>query len=140
MHALRRVLYVFAVVTVLGGVLLAALPRFVLVTWFHQVPLDQWAWVRIVGIQLVAAAMFAVLVAQRVHDLWFWGWAFAIPTALSFLVFGATGAVGPDCAMVGERLICPTSTLWWILAAITGLLSVGFVIGLARAGQEAPPA
>ena len=139
MRVLRRVLYVQAATSLVIGLLLAALPRLVLVRVFDQLPLYEYAWVRIVGIQLLAAAMFAVLVAQRVEDLWFWGWAFAIPTALSFLVFGATAAVGLECATVDGVVRCPESLLWWILAAVTGLLSFGYVLGLARAGHEAPP-
>ncbi|MEX2459237.1 MAG: hypothetical protein WD770_09655, partial [Actinomycetota bacterium] len=131
MRVLRRVLYVQAATSVVIGLLLAALPRFVLVQAFDQLPLYEYAWVRIVGIQLLAAAMFAVLVAQRVEDLWFWGWAFAIPTALGFLVFGATAAVGLECTTIDGVDRCPESLLWWILAAVTGLLSLGYVLGLA---------
>lgn len=139
MRVLRRVLYVQAAVALVLGVVLAAIPRFVLVTVFDQLPYPEYSWVRIVGIQLLGAAMFAVLVAQRVQDLWFWGWAFAIPTALAFLVFGSTAAVGNECGIVDGVPACPGSVLWWLLAAITGLLSAGYVVGLARAGHDAPP-
>lgn len=139
MAVLRRVLYAQAAIAAVLGVVLAAVPRLFLETLFDQVPLPEYAWVRLVGIQLLATAMFSVLVAQRVEDLWFWGWAFAIPAALAFLVFGATAAVGLECAEVNGVAHCPGALLWWILAAIAGALSAGFVLALARASQDAPP-
>ncbi len=139
MRLLRRVLYLEALVSFVLGVALAALPRFTLVTVFHQIPYEEYAWVRIVGIQLLAAAMFAVLVAQRVEDLWFWGWAFAIPTALAFVVFGVNASIGPDCATVDGVAICPSLLLWWLMAGVTGVLSAAFALALARAGNEATP-
>jgi hypothetical protein len=135
MRVLKRVLYVQALLAALAGLALAAVPRFVLVTVFAQLPYTEYAWVRIVGLQALAGAMFAVLVAQRVEDLWWWGWAFAIPTALAFLVFGLNAAFGLRC----ERGACPSTILWWTLTGVTALLTAGFVVGLARAGQEAPP-
>ena len=139
MRLLRRVLYLQALVSFVLGAALAALPRFTLVTVSQQIPYEEYAWVRIVGIQLLAAAMFAVLVAQRVEDLWFWGWAFAVPTALAFLVFGVNAAIGPDCATIDGVGVCPDLVLWWVMAAITGGFSAAFVFALARAANEAAP-
>src|SRR5688572_8148171 len=115
MRLLKRVLYLQALVSVVLGIALAAIPRFLLVTVFDQLPYPEYSWVRLVGIQLLAAAMFAVLVAQRVDELWFWGWAFAIPTALAFLVAGSTAAVGNECGVVNGIPQCPGGLLWWIL-------------------------
>jgi hypothetical protein len=139
MRLLRRVLYLEALVSVVLGVALAALPRFVLVTVFNQVPYEEYAWVRVVGIQLLGAAMLAVLVAQRVEELWFWGWAFAIPTALAFVVFGVNAAIGPDCATIDGVVRCPSIVLWFVMAALTGALSAALALALARAGNEAGP-
>jgi hypothetical protein len=139
MSVLRRVLYTHALASVVLGVLLAAVPRLLLVRVFHQLPYNDYSLVRLAGIQLIAAAMFAVLVAQRVEDLWFWGWAFAIPTALAFLLFGSTAAIGNECGVVNGLPKCPSSLLWWVLAVVTGVLAAGYVVGLARAGNEAGP-
>ena len=139
MRLLRRVLYLEALASMVLGVALAALPRFVLVTVFNQVPYEEYAWVRIAGIQLLGAAMLAVLVAQRVEELWFWGWAFAIPTALAFVVFGVNAAIGPDCATIDGIVRCPSIVLWFVLASLTGAFGAALALALARAGNEAGP-
>ena len=146
MRVLRRVRYAQAVTAAIVGVLLAAVPRFVLVTLFDQVPYPEYAWVRIVGIQAIAGAMFAVLVAQRIEELRWWGWPFAITSALTFLVFGLNAVLGPGCeprqraqTVAVSVPQCSGELLWWTLTLITGALTAGFVLGLARAGQEAPP-
>jgi len=137
---LRRSLYAYALVSAVGGAALAAFPRSVLVGLFGQVHYPEYAWVRVVGVQALGTAMLAVLVAQRVRDQWWWTWAFVIPVMLLFLVFGVNAVLGPGCASLpgGERE-CPSSALWWVATAISAALAGGMVVGLARAGREAPP-
>lgn len=128
---LRRVLYAEAGVWAVAGVALAAAPRFVLVTLFDQSPAPDYGWVRITGIEAFALALLMVLVGHRIEDLWWWSWAFVIPTGLLALVAVLNAAFG----------LPPTSStvLWWIMAAVGALFTGGLLWGLARTGREREP-
>lgn len=128
-NALRRVLYVRAAVWVVAGVALATVPRFVLVTMFDQPP-QEFAWVRSLGIESIGLALLTVLVAHRVEELWWWSWAFT-------LVAVATAAVALLNAAFG---LAPrqSSVLWWLVAAVETLLSLGLMYGLYASSREQP--
>ena len=68
MGLLRRVLYVQAALWALVGVALAVVPAFVLESVFSQFPYLDYAWARIVGVQLLGAALFSILVGQSIED------------------------------------------------------------------------
>jgi hypothetical protein len=129
--ALRLVLYLDAVASLVGGVLLLAVPRTVLVTLLGQpAPADE-AWLRLLGTTAFVLSLLMVLVAQRLEELWWWSWAFVI------LEFGAA-AVTTLHALFGV----PRGTAswpWWSMAAVSWGLTFGFLWGLGRAGQERPP-
>jgi hypothetical protein len=130
MRLLRRVLYLQAAVYALAGAALAALPRFVVTTMFGQVHYPEYAWVRVAGLEALGLAMFMVLVAQRAPEVWWWSWAFVLPTALITVVAVANALVGlPESS---------SGVLWWILAGVNASFAAGLIWGLARTGQERP--
>jgi hypothetical protein len=130
MRLLRRVLYLQAAVYAVSGAALAAMPRFVVTTLFGQVHYPEYAWVRVTGLEALGLAMFMVLVAQRAPEVWWWSWAFVLPTVLITVVAVANALVGLPEGSSG--------VLWWILAAVNAAFTTGLIWGLARTGQERP--
>jgi hypothetical protein len=130
-NALRRVLYLTALIWGVAGVLLIAVPRFLLVTVFAQPVYVDYAWVRIGGIDAVALALLAVLVAHHVEQAWWWSWAFVVVAAGEALVATLNALFG---APPGAGL-----WLWWLFAGGQWALAAGMVYGIGRAGAERPP-
>ena len=131
MDALRRILYLTALIWGVAGVLLIAVPRFLLVTVFAQPVYVDYAWVRIGGIDAVALALLAVLVAHHVEQAWWWSWAFVVVAAGEALVATLNALFG---APPGAGL-----WLWWLFAGGQWALAAGMVYGIGRAGAERPP-
>jgi hypothetical protein len=124
-------LYLTALIWGLAGLLLTTVPRFLLVTLFSQPAYEEYAWVRIGGIDAVALALLAVLVAHHLDETWWWTWAFVIVAAGEAAVFTLNALIGaPPGAAVWP---------WWLFAAGQWVLAAGLVYGLARAGVERPP-
>jgi len=130
MNILRRFLYLTSAVNALVGLALVTVPKFVTKTVFAQAPYTEYAWVRIGGIQAFGLAMLQVLVAQRAADVWWWSWAFV-------LVEGLIAVVAALNAIFG---LTPGSSavLWWLIAAVNGVLTAGLLWGIGRTGQERP--
>jgi hypothetical protein len=123
-------LYLHAALWAVGGAALTVFPRIVLVNLFNQVAYGDYAWVRIVGLQAVGLAMLMVLVANRAADVWWWSWAFVIPTGLIAIVAALNASISlPDLS---------SSVLWWLLAGISAALAAGLFWGLARTSRERP--
>jgi len=125
---LRRVLYVEAGALTLFGVGLALVPRLLLVDLFSQRFLADYAWVRMVGVQSVGFALLMILVGQRVEELWWWSWAFA-------LVGAAVGTV----ALLNALFSVPAHSEawpWWLLASSALGFAAGLLLGMAKAGAE----
>jgi len=130
MRILRRFLYVTAALNAVVGLALALVPKIVTKNLFAQVPYPEYAWVRIVGIQAFALAMLQVLVAQRSTDVWWWSWAFVLVESLIAVVAALNAIFG----------LIPGSSpvLWWLIAGVNSVLTVGLIWGLGRTGQERP--
>lgn len=127
---LRRVLYLDAVFSAVGSMLLLAVPRTVLVTLLGQpAPADD-SWMRLLGTAGFVLALLMVLVAQRIEELWWWSWAFVI------LEFGAA-AITTLHALFGVPRGA-AAWPWWFLAGGSWALCFGILLGLARAGTERP--
>ena len=93
-------------------------------------PYNDYAFVRILGLDDIALAMLMVLVAQRARDVWWWSWAFVFPTGLIAVV-----------AVLNVTLSLPNQSapaLWWLIAALHAALLVGLFLGLARTSRERP--
>jgi len=127
MSLLRRVLYWHAVVWTGCGVAIAVAPRWALVSLFDQPVYPQYAYVRVCGVMSVGLALFMVLIAQRIEELWWWSWAFAL-VDVAIVVTTALTAI----------LCNSPALLWWLFAGTTALLLLGLIVGLAKAGQEKP--
>jgi hypothetical protein len=127
---LRRVLYWQAAVWALSGIALAALPKLVLLQIFDQTHYPEYAWIRIAGVEAIALAAFAVLVAQRLEDLWWFSWIFVIANAAvaTIDVLNALFGLPPGSS----------SLFWWFSASLSAGFAAGLLWGLARAGQERP--
>ena len=130
MRVLRRFLYLMAAVNVLVGLALAILPKFVTKSMFGQVPLPEYAWVRIGGIQALGLAMLQVLVAQRSNEVWWWSWAFVIVEGLIAVVAALNALFGLDPGS--------SAVLWWLIAVVNGALTAGLLLGIGKTGQDRP--
>ena len=126
---LRRVLYLQAVGATLASLGLVAFPRFLLVTLLGQPEYEDYAWLRLVGVQAFTLSLVIVLVAQRIEELWWWSWAFVV------VAFG-TAAVCTLHALLG---LPDGADAWpWIAIAAYGWgVAFGLLLGISRAGSEA---
>jgi hypothetical protein len=118
MAFLRRALQLFATVWGASGLAIAFVPRWILVTWFEQVPYPDYTYVRICGIAAVSSAALALMISRRLDDVWWWSWAFVLETGLT-----AAGSA---------------AWFWWIFAITNIVLVATLVSGIGRAGTEKP--
>jgi hypothetical protein len=130
MSLLRRVLYWQAALWAASGLLEVAAPRWFLETVFRQPAYPDLAYVRAMGVMSVAFALLMVLVAQRIEEVWWWAWAFALTDAALATVCGLNALVGP---VEGSA-----TTYWWLLAAGNLAFGAGLLLGMARTGHEKP--
>jgi hypothetical protein len=130
MTYLQRTLRAQAVVWTLSGVAIIAVPHWVLVTLFKQVPYPDYAYVRVSGAVAIGFSMLAVLISRKVDEVWWWAWACAITDA-------AVASIAALNALVG-RLEGSGVLLWWLFAGVNVALTAGLLLGLGRAGQEKP--
>jgi hypothetical protein len=130
MAFLRRALQLFAAVWGASGLAIAFVPRWILVTWFEQVPYPDYTYVRICGISAVISAALALMISRRLDDVWWWSWAFVLETGLTAVVttLHAIGSVPAGSA----------SWFWWIFASTNIVLAAMLVSGIGRAGTEKP--
>jgi hypothetical protein len=127
---LRRLLTLQSALWFLWGVATLAAPAWVLEGLLRQPPLSQYAWVRAAGVMAVVLALLMALVSQKIEDLWWWSWAFAVLEVGLATVFAITALVG----LHDQAAAWP----WWLLAALNGALGAGLLLGMGYAGQEKP--
>ena len=130
MALLRRVLYWQAALWASIGLLEIAAPRWFLETVFRQPPAPDLAYVRALGVMAVVLALLMVLVAQKIEEIWWWAWAFALTDAALATVCGLNALLGP---VEGS-----STTFWWLLAGGNLAFGTGLLLGMARAGHEKP--
>lgn len=130
MALLRRVLYWQAALWTAAGAVEIAAPRWFLETVLRQPPYPDVAYVRSMGVMCVAFALLMVLVAQRLEDVWWWAWAFALTDAALATVSVLNAVLGP---VEGSA-----TTYWWLLGAGNVAFASGLMVGMARTGQERP--
>jgi hypothetical protein len=95
-----------------------------------QPPLSQYAWMREIGIMGLVLAMLMVLVSQRIEELWWWSWAFAILGVGTATLAGLTALFGlPSGAAAWP---------WWVLTAANAVIGAGLLVGMSDAGEEKP--
>lgn len=96
-----------------------------------QPPLQEDAWIRLLGVAAVALAAQMVLVQRRVEDLWWWTWSFVALEVGVGVVFLLNALLGvPEGA---------PSWPWWAGAGISVMWAGLDVAGLAKAGTERSP-
>jgi hypothetical protein len=130
MTVLRRALGLGAVVLLLLAVPLVAVPRTVVHSVMGQASIGDDAWIRLTGVACFALALFHVLVARRLDDLWWWSWAFVVfdgPVAVIALTHAAVGLPEGSAAWP-----------WWLFGAVAAVFTGFYLVGLARAGAEKP--
>jgi hypothetical protein len=130
MDALRRTLYLQAAVWVLAGAALVVAPGFVLVNVFGQPQIGETSWLRLLGVHSVTVAMFMVLVAHRIEDLWWWSWAFALMTTAVVVVVLLNAAFGLEAGQ--------SSVLWWAFATLAVAFDLGLLYGLFVSSRQNP--
>ena len=130
MKLLRRLLKVQAGLWVVWSLAVGLAPRWVLEGAFGQPGLDDYVWVRAAAVMGFVLAMLMVLIAQRIDDLWWWSWAFALLGAGTATVFVINALLGAP----------PGAPVWpfWLLAVVNGGFGAGLLVGMGLAGQERP--
>lgn len=130
MKLLRPVLYAQAALWTGFGLLIAVSPRWLLQTVGGQPPLGDDAWARTVGVTAVVLALLMVLVAQRLDDVWWWAWAFALLE------------IGVGTLFVFHALLSLPSGAaawpWWLLGAANTAFAALDLVGLGFTAQEKP--
>jgi hypothetical protein len=127
---LQRLLKLQAALWFVWGLASVAAPAWLLEGVLGQPPLSQYAWIRAGGVMGVVLSLLMVLVSQKIDDLWWWSWAFAVLEVGLATVFAMTALVG----LPQDAAAWP----WWLLAALNGALGAGLLVGMAIAGQEKP--
>ena len=125
---LRRVLHWGAAASAASGVGLTLFPSLIVHRFFEQNHANEYAWVRIAGIEAVGLGLLMVLVAHRIEELWWFSWAFVL-TSGGIAVYSALKAlfdVPADSSTI----------LWWLIAGTTGGFAVALLVGLAMTGTE----
>ena len=130
MSALRRILYWEAGLLAAFTILAEAFPRPVLEDLFGQSHQPDLAWVRIAGIQAFGFAMLMVLIAQRIEELWWFSWAFAVVAAGVATVTALNAAFGlPEGS---------SALFWWLMTAGEVAFTAALLWGMSLAGNEQP--
>ena len=131
MAILRRTLYWNAAAWSLVGIVAAAAPGFAVQTIARQVALPDYTWIRIGGVGAFGFALFMVLVAHRITEVWWWSWAFVIVAGGLTLIGAMNAAFGTPPAS--------SAIFWSLFAAVNAAFTGGLLWGLGRTGMERPP-
>lgn len=131
MKLLRTVLYLEAAGLLAWAILAGLFPAWVTETLGDQVPLVEYAWVRMSAVQAFGFAMMMVLVAVQIETRWWFSWAFVITGGLIALLSAFTA--------LGGLFDSRSPRLWWFLAAAGALNALGLVVGLGKTGLERQP-
>jgi len=127
---LRWLLKVQAILWAAWGLVALVTPRWLVETAMGQPSLGDAVWLRSIGVLSLTLALLMVLVSQKLDDVWWWSWAFAV-------------------ADIGLGTVCVLHVLfglpdgvaawpWWMLGVLNAALGAGLLVGMAEAGQEKP--
>lgn len=130
MTFLRHLLKVQAALWLVFGLAIALVPRAVFEGVFGQPVLTDYAVVRAAGVMAIVLAMLMVLVSQKLEDVWWWAWTFALleaGTAAIFLVNAVWGV--PHGAPAWP---------WWALAVTNAVIGALELVAIGRTAQDRP--
>jgi hypothetical protein len=127
---LQRILKVQAGLWSIFGLAVLIAPAWVSEGVMGQPALSQYVWMRTIGVMGIVLSLLMVLVAQRIQELWWWSWAFALLAVGTATVFGLSALFG--------RPAGATSWPWWSLAAANAVVGALLLLGMAEAGGEKP--
>jgi hypothetical protein len=127
---LRRLLKVQAGLWAAWGLLSLAVPGWLVGTMMGQPSLNDAVWIRTLGVMSIVLALIMVLVAQRIEDLWWWSWAFAVLEIGTATVFILEALVGVPAGAAAWP--------WWVLGIVNASFGAGLLVGMGMAGQEKP--
>lgn len=130
MKLLRRLLKVQAALWAAWSLAIGIAPGWVIEDLFGQPALADDVWIRATAVMGLVLALLMVLVAQRVDELWWWSWAFAVLEVGTATVFALNAAFG----------VADGAAAWpfWGLALVNGAFGAGLLIGMGLGGQERP--
>jgi hypothetical protein len=127
---LQRLLKLQAALWLLWSVAVLIAPAWVAEGLLGQLPLSQYAWIREMGIMGLVLAMLMILVSQRIEELWWWSWAFAILEVGTATLLALTALFGLPAGA--------TAWPWWVFAAVSAAVGAGLLVGMSDAGEEKP--
>ncbi len=132
MDTLRRVLYAHSGLSAVAGFALATVPGFVVHTVLRNPALaaEELTWPRLVGVQLIAAAMVMTLVGHRVQGLWWWAWAFAFADVMTAVAVVLNTAFGLSAGQ--------SPLAWWLFSAAAVGLALATLYALYVCARENP--
>jgi hypothetical protein len=127
---LRRVLKTNAALWLVWSLAVVIAPGWVIENLLGQPASPGYGLVRTSAVMGLVLALLMVLVSQKLDELWWWSWAFAILEIGTATVFVLTALFGlPDGAAAWP---------WWALAGINGTIGTGLLAGMGIAGQQKP--
>jgi hypothetical protein len=127
---LRRLLKVNAALWALWSLSILIAPGWILEAVLGQPAPPGYGWVRATAVMGLVLALLMVLVSQKLDELWWWSWAFALLEVGTATVFALTAVLGPpDGAATWP---------WWVFAIVNGAVGAGLLAGMGIAGQEKP--
>jgi hypothetical protein len=131
MNGLKRTMYVQAAVWTVAGIAIGILPKTMLHLTGQPLRLErEVAWIRLLGVQSVGLAMFMVLVAHRIEEIWWWSWAFAfVDTATAIVVLLNTGFGLEDHQ---------SRVFWWGFSAVTVAFAIAMLSTIFVTSRERP--
>ncbi len=130
MRLLRRLLQLQAALWAAAGVLLLLGPGWLLENVMRQPRLGDVVWLRTLGVMSLVLAMLMVLVQQKLDDVWWWAWAFALLEAGTATVFVLHALFGVPAGA--------SAAAFWILGVANAAFAAGLLLGLGYTSQEKP--
>lgn len=130
MKLLRRLLKVQAALWLVWSLAVGLFPGRVLEGLLGQPTPPDYVWVRASAVMGVVLALLMVLVAQKIDELWWWSWAFALLEVGTATLFAINAMFG----------VPPGADAWpfWVLAIVNGCFGAGLLVGMGVGGQEKP--
>ena len=142
MNALRRVLHLQAAIWAVAGLALLAAPRFVLVTVFDQPRHQEFAWMRLLGVNALGLAMAMLM---RIALLFSLAWVIGLTAPMFTIAWANSISWSSICSTSARfpRLYWTSIRFWYVTFAADPPASVALYVDSAfaksRASAYRPP-